>query len=81
MNIRTLGSNIAVTRIAASKETASGIILERTDEPDKALVEVIGPDVEEVKVGDVLLVNWNEAKKAGDYFVLPVSAAIWVFED
>jgi co-chaperonin GroES (HSP10) len=81
MNIRTLGNKIAVTRVAAEKSTSSGIVLQRTDEPDRAKVESIGPEVDEVQIGDILLVNWNEAQKAGDYYVLPVTAAIWVFEN
>ena len=82
MDIRTLGNKIAVTRIAASKETESGIILKRSDEPDRAKVEVIGPDVDEVQVGDILLVNWNEAVKVeGEYYVLPITGVIWVYGD
>jgi co-chaperonin GroES (HSP10) len=82
MNITPLKSKIAVTRIAAEKQTSSGILLQRSDEPDRAKVEVIGPDVDEVAVGDVLLVNWNEASKVDqDSYVLPVSAVIWVFEE
>ena len=81
MEIRTLGNKIAIKRIAAEKATASGIVLQRTEEPDRAEVTSIGPEVDEVKVGDVLLVNWNEAQKAGDLYVMPVTAAIWVFEN
>jgi co-chaperonin GroES (HSP10) len=81
MEIRTLGNKVAVERIAAEKATTSGIVLQRTDEPDRARVVSVGPEVESVKVGEVLLVNWNEAQKAGDLYVLPETAAIWVFED
>ena len=79
--IRPLGNKVVVERIAAEKATSSGIVLQRTDEPDRAEVVSVGPEVDEVKVGDILLVNWNEAQKAGDLYVMPVTAAIWVFEN
>ena len=80
MEIRTLGNKIAVTRIAAEKQTSSGIVLQRTDEPDTAIVTSIGPEVDEVQVGDKLLVNWNKAVKVGsDVYVLPITEVVWVY--
>lgn len=80
MNIRTLGNKVAVKRFSAAKETASGIILKSTEEPDRAQVLSIGPEVTEVSIGDELLVNWNEAVKVeGETYVLPITAVIWVF--
>ena len=79
--IKPLGNKIVVSRIAAEKQTSSGIILRSSEEPDKAKVEAIGPDVTEVEVGDVALVNWNKASKAEDEtYVLPITEVIWVFD-
>ena len=80
--IRPLGNKVVVERIAAEKATSSGIILKRTDGPDKAKILAIGPDVEEVSVGEVALVNWNSAAPAGDNtYVLPVTEVIFIYED
>ena len=69
--MRTLGNKVAVERIAAEKVSAGGIVLQRTNEPDKARVLSIGPLVDEVAVGDILLVNWNTAVKVeGETYVL-----------
>ena len=64
--IRPLGNKVVVERIAAEKATSSGIILKRTDVPDKAKILAIGPDVDDVVIGEVALVNWNAASAAGD---------------
>jgi co-chaperonin GroES (HSP10) len=82
MNIKPLGNKIAITRVAAEKQTESGIVLQRSDEPDVAIVEVIGPDVKDVQVGDKLLINWNKAVKAGDeLYIVTEDEVIWVYEE
>ena len=79
--IKPLGNKIVVSRIAAAKQTQSGIILKTTEEPDKAKVEAVGPDVDEVQLDDVVLINWNKAVKADDeLYVLPITEVIFVFE-
>jgi co-chaperonin GroES (HSP10) len=76
-----LRDNIIVTRIAAEKETASGIILKSTGEPDRALVVAIGPKVDEVQIGEELLVNWNKATKVeGENYVVPIGEVVCVYE-
>ena len=42
MAYRPLGDNVLVERIAAPKETSSGIILKTTQEPDRAKIIAIG---------------------------------------
>ena len=75
-----LRDNIIVERIAAEKQTASGIILKRTEEPDRAKVIAIGPKVDEVQIDDELLVNWNKAVKVEDeQFILPVTEVVLVY--
>jgi len=80
--MRPLKDNVYITRIAAAKETASGIILKTSDEPDTAKVNAIGPDVDEVSVGDTLLVNWNLATKfQDDDYIINVDNIIAVFTE
>ena len=80
--IRPLNKNVVVTRVAAAKETASGIILKRSDEPDLAIVEAVADDVTEVVVGEKTLVNWNKATKYSDeQYVISVDEIILVLED
>jgi co-chaperonin GroES (HSP10) len=74
--------NIIVTRIAAEKTTASGLIVKSTGEPDKAVVESIGPKVDEVMVGDTVLLNWNKAIKVEfDTYVVPITEVIFIYGD
>ena len=58
-----LSDKIIVERIEASKETASGIILKSSGEPDRAKVIAVSDSVDEVTIGEELLVNWNGAVK------------------
>jgi co-chaperonin GroES (HSP10) len=78
--IKPLSSKIAVERIAAEKQSAGGIILQRTEEPDRAKVVALGPKVTEVEVGDVVLLNWNGAIKAEDgLFVIDIEHVIFIY--
>lgn len=82
MIIRPLGNKIVVTRIVPEKTTSFGIILQSADGPDKAKVVAIGPEVEDVQVGDTLLVNWNKSVKAeDDNYVLPATEVIWIYDN
>ena len=60
MNILPLFANIIIQRDVSELKTESGIYLTNTDDADKATVIAIGPDVKAVKVGDVILVNWQK---------------------
>jgi co-chaperonin GroES (HSP10) len=78
--MKPLRDNIIVTRIAAEKQTASGIILKRTEEPDRAKVVALGPKVDEVSIGDELLLNWNRAVKIEDEnYVVPINEVIFIY--
>jgi co-chaperonin GroES (HSP10) len=79
MNITPLANKIVIKRIEGSKKTESGIILQRTDEPDRAEVMAIGPDVDEVSVGDIVLLDWNAAMKSGDYYVAKIDGVVFVY--
>lgn len=78
--MKPLRDNIIVTRIAAEKQTTSGIILKRTEEPDRAKVESLGDKVDEVLIGDTVLINWNKAIKIeNEKYVVPVNEVIFIY--
>ena len=78
--MRPLKDNIIVTRLAAEKQTASGIILKHTEAPDRAKVVALGPKVDEVQIGDELLVNWNKAVKVDDEdYVIPITEVVFIY--
>ena len=79
MNITPLSNKILIKRIEGSKQTDSGIILKRTEEPDRAEVMAIGPDVDEVEVGDIVLLDWNTAIKSGDYYVAKIDGVVFIY--
>ena len=81
MNIKPTASNILITRIAAEKQTSTGIILKSSEEPDKAKIEAVGKDVIDVSVGETVLVNWNKAIKIeNESYIIPISEVIMVYE-
>ena len=66
-----MNDRVLVAENKRENKTESGIILEGTRgtaETAKATVLAIGPDVKEVKVGDVVLIDWAKASpvKIGD---------------
>jgi co-chaperonin GroES (HSP10) len=66
MNYIPLKDKIIVERIQPLKETDSGIILKSSLDPDRAKVLAIGPEVDQVSIGEECLVNWNAAIKIKD---------------
>jgi len=81
MILKPTASNVHITRVAAEKQTSSGIILKSSEEPDKARVEAIGKDVTDLEVGEIVLVNWNKATKVeGESYIIPEADIIMVFE-
>lgn len=82
MNLIPIKNKVIVLKVSGTKQTASGIILKRSDEPDTAKVIAIGPDVEVIAVGDSCLVDWNKSEKVDEFrFILPEDAFIGVFEN
>ena len=79
--MKPLRDNIIVKRVAHERKTDSGLILQsNVGEPDKAEVVAIGPKVDEVAIGDLLLVNWNKAVKFdGEQYILPVTEVVLVY--
>jgi co-chaperonin GroES (HSP10) len=83
--IRPLKDKVLVSRIAGEKQTEFGIILKTSEGPDKALVEAVGPKVDEVSVGDEVLINWNGAVKVSgkeidkEYYVVAIEHVILIY--
>ena len=81
--MKPLRDNIIVKRIAHERKTSSGLILQsNAGEPDRAEVVSIGPKVDEVSIGDLLLINWNKAIKIQDEeYIIPITDVILVYGD
>ena len=85
MNIKPLKDKIIISRIAGEKQTEFGIILKSSEGPDKALVESVGPKVDEVSVGDEVLINWNGAVKVSgkelekEFYVVSIDHVILIY--
>lgn len=81
MNLTPLRKNVIIERLEKDMKTASGIILQRNDEADKAKVIAIGNEVTDVMIDDVVLINWNDAKRINDTtFRIEESSIIAVFD-
>lgn len=85
--IRALKSKMIVALIEKEKVSEGGIILTRADpsEVNRGLVIDVGPDVEDVNIGDFILPNWNKAQKTSHegetYYIVDESDVVLVFED
>ena len=71
MEIRPMNDRILVAENKKEETTSSGIIIEGArgvGDTAKATVLAIGPNVKDVKVGDVVLLDWSKAApvKVGD---------------
>jgi co-chaperonin GroES (HSP10) len=59
-----MSDRVLVAENRKEKKTESGIILENANsvkETAMATVLAVGPDVKDVKVGDVVLLDWSKA--------------------
>jgi co-chaperonin GroES (HSP10) len=75
-----LNGNVIVERVAPVKISSGGIILQSSQEPDKAKVIATGSDA--VQIGDLLLINWNKCAKIGeDTFRIHIDDCIAVFTE
>ena len=79
--------NVIVELIQKEKVTASGIVLASADrdEVSRGVVIAIGPDVTDVAVDDVILANWNAARKTKyedkEYYIVPEDQIVLIFEE
>jgi co-chaperonin GroES (HSP10) len=85
MDFKPMKDKVIVSRIAGEKQTEFGIILKTSEGPDRALVESIGPLVDEVSVGDEVLINWNGAVKISgkeldkEYYVVAIEHVVLIY--
>jgi len=83
MLIKPLKRNVIVEPIRASKTTDSGIILSSSLDPDTAKIVSIGSEVDEVEVGDVVLLDWKKARKIDsldETYIVSIDYVIFVYE-
>lgn len=86
IGFRPTRKRVFVQLIEKEKVTESGIILTRADpgEVSKARVLAIGPECVDVKVGEVVLPNWNKSLKTSlndiDFYVVDELEIIMVFD-
>ena len=79
--------NVIVELIQKEKVTASGIVLTSADpeEVSRGKVLAIGSDVTDVAVGDIILANWNAAKKTKyegeEFYIVPEEQIVLIFEE
>jgi co-chaperonin GroES (HSP10) len=71
MNITPLHKKVLVAENVSETKTESGIILDNANsvrDSKTGTVLAIGPEVTEVKVGDIIYLEWNKAQivKVGD---------------
>jgi co-chaperonin GroES (HSP10) len=70
MNVQPLKDRVLVAENKRENTTESGIVLQGAgfDQSKSGTVLAIGPDVTDVKVGDVIYLEWNKASvvKIGD---------------
>jgi co-chaperonin GroES (HSP10) len=83
--LRPIKNNVAVELIEKEKVTSSGIVLSSADpvEANKGKVVSVGPNVDLVKEGDMVLPNWNAARKAKyngtDYYIVSEDEIVLIF--
>jgi len=85
--LRPLAAKLIVQLIEKDTVSSGGIILTRADatEATRGKVLAVGPDVLDILVGDVILPNWNKAKKVSndgqDVYIVLDEDVVAVFED
>lgn len=63
--LKPINNTAIIEMLEKEKISTGGIILTRNDpkEITKGRVLAIGPNCKHIKVGDIILPNWNEARK------------------
>jgi co-chaperonin GroES (HSP10) len=80
MYYQPLGNKVLIERLPAQKQTQSGIILQSSNEPDRAKVLATGPQVDEVAVNDVVLVDWNKTTKFDtEKFIISIENIVFIY--
>lgn len=85
--LKPIKKNIIVKVIEKEKVTSGGIILKSADpaQVSKATVIAIGKEVTLIEVGQLILPNWNTAKKTKiddeEYFIVNEDDVVLIFEE
>ena len=84
--LKPIKNNIIVELVEKEKVTSSGILLSSADptEANKGKVLKIGPNVLDIKEGDMILPNWNKARLAkfmnNDFYIVSEDDVVLIFE-
>jgi len=82
MNYIPMSGNIIVRVSEGSKVTDSGIVLQNSQEQEIAHVIAVASDVDEVVVGDRVLVHWPDTKKLElNTYKVPMTNVLAVYEE
>ena len=83
MKLKPIGKNVILSVLDGGKVTESGIILKVSINPDRGLVEAVGGDVTQVKVGDEVFLDWNNTIEidSTEYRLISEDNIIWVYEE
>jgi co-chaperonin GroES (HSP10) len=82
MNYIPMNQNIVVRCSEGTKVTESGIVLQNSQEPEIAIVIAVASDVDEVKIGDRVLVHWPDTKKLElNTYKVPMNNVLAVYEE
>ncbi len=77
-----MNQNIVVRCSEGTKVTESGIVLQNSQEPEIAIVIAVASDVDEVKIGDRVLVHWPDTKKLElNTYKVPMNNVLAVYEE
>lgn len=85
--LRPIKNNVIVELIEKEKTTASGIVLTSadSDEASRGKVLKIGPDVLDVQQGQIVMPNWNKARKTKyedkEFYIVPENEIVLIFEE
>lgn len=85
-NVKPLNNTAIIEMLEKEKISAGGIILSKSDpkEITKGRVLAIGPNCKDVKIGDIILPNWNAARKNEmdneTFFVVSEDEIIIIFD-
>ena len=83
--LKPIKNNVIIELIEKEKVTSSGIVLSSADpvEANKGKVVFVGPNIDLVKEGDIILPNWNAARKAKyngtDYYIVSEDDIVLIF--
>jgi co-chaperonin GroES (HSP10) len=86
MNLRATGTRYLIEAEQQNKNTASGIILQHSENTQFGIIRAVGPDVKEpVPVGSKVVVLWNTTvplkHESEQFFVIESGAVLAVVEE